>query len=102
MASFLVAAPYAVFSVWVWRQMEIFSSFKEAYVFLAKAPWLFALTIVFPWFVGSAILIADLKVAFVSSSQLLALLLAMAYGYVFLAIALTAFARNSGLLKHYK
>ena len=101
-ATFVVAAPYAVFVFWAWQRMGRFTSFGEAYSFLAKAPVIFAIPICLLWLLGSFVIAIPFSAALKSTSQLFAVMVGAAYLYGGAAALLTALAQAFGMVREYK
>lgn len=101
-ATFVIAAPYSVFVLWAWKCMGQYSSFREAYTFLVKAPIVFAIPICLLWFLGSLAIAIPFLGALKSTSQLFAVLLVTAYLYSVIAALLATLAQATGMVSKYK
>lgn len=101
-AMFVAAGPYAVFVFWAWRRIGQYSSFREAYIFLAKAPVIFALPICLVWFLGSLAIAVPFLTALKSTGQISVVFLATAYLYSFIAAVLAVSAQTLGIAGKYK
>ncbi|WP_270174152.1 hypothetical protein [Diaphorobacter sp. ED-3] len=101
-ATFVVAAPYTIFVFWAWKHMGRFASFREAYIFLAKVPVIFAIPIGLLWFLGLLATAIPFSTALKSTSQLLAVLVGTAYLYSVIAALLVTLAQAVGLSDKYK
>ena len=101
-ATFVVAAPYAIFVCWAWQRMGRFTSFRDAYTFLATAPVIFAVPICLLWLLGSLAIAIPFSTALKSTSQLLAVLVGAAYLYSATAALLAALAQAIGMVSEYK
>ena len=102
LATFVIAAPYALFALWAWKRMARFVALKEAYVFLAKAPLIFAISICLPWFVGSLLIATPFDVALKSTTQLFAILVGTGYLYSGMAALIAVLAKAFGVVIEYK
>lgn len=102
LATFIIAAPYSLFALWAWKRMARFVTLKDAYIFLAKAPLIFAIPICLPWFVGSLLVAVPFEVALKSTSQLLAILVGTGYLYSGMAALIAVLAQTFGVVNEYK
>ena len=101
-ATFVVAAPYALFALWAWRRMGRLASFKEAYLFLATAPFAFSIPICLIWFIGSLAIAVPFSTALKSTIQLLVVLIGTGCLYSAAAAILAALAKAIGVIGEYK
>ena len=101
-ATFVAAAPYMMFACWAWRHMGRCSSYREAYIFLAKAPIIFATPICFLWLCGSLVIEIHFPTAITATTKIFAVLVGTAYLYCAIASLLVMSARASGVVSEFK
>lgn len=82
--------------------MARFVTLKEAYIFLAMAPLIFAISICIPWFVGSLLVAIPFDGALNSTSPLIAILIGAGYLYSGMAALFAALAQAFGVVNEYK
>ena len=101
MASFAIGPVYIVLALWLARRLGRFSTYREAYIYLAKAPLILAAPLSLMWLLGALSMTMPASVAFESAGTLFLVLLGTAYLYVGLAALLVAVARLVGVTGEY-
>jgi hypothetical protein len=101
MATFIISLPYIIFASIMWRLFGSYSSYKQAYILIAKAPIIAFVPIASILLFGLIASGSEPAIAIKSSGNLLLVCLATAYMYCALAALITLIANFSGIAKEY-
>ncbi|MNG08984.1 hypothetical protein D3C84_923790 [compost metagenome] len=101
MATFIVAIPYIFFALIIWKILGRYSSHKEAYILLAKAPVIAFTPIAIIWFIGLAASGTEPEIALKSAGNILMICLGTAYTYCAIAALIAATAKFTGITREY-
>ena len=100
-ATFVIAAPYAIFAIFIWRILGKYSSYKEAYILLVKAPLIAFVPFIAIWFIVLIASGTEPEIAIKSSGSILMVCLGLAYIYCALAALTVAIANLTGITRKY-
>jgi hypothetical protein len=100
-ATFVIAIPYVFFALIIWKMLGRYSSYKEAYILLAKAPVIAFVPIAAIWLIGLVASGTEPEIALKSTGSILVICLGTAYTYCALAALIAAAANLTSISKEY-
>lgn len=100
-ATFVVAIPYLFFALIIWRMLGKYSTYKEAYILLAKAPVIAFTPIATIWLFGLVASGTEPEIAIKSTGSIFLVCLSTAYTYCTLAALIAAAANLTGIAREY-